>query len=200
VKNHGEYELIGKTRDDAAGEAFDKVGKLLDFDYPGGPKISNHAEKGNADAIPFPRPMLDSGDSDFSFAGLKTAALYWLRDNAKKSGSSFLLSASIIKDFCASFEQAIVDVLIKKTMSAAKKHNPKTILLAGGVSANKKLRATLETIITGELPDCRFLLPAQTHTMDNAAMIAAAGYFRAKNNQFTPRDELDVDPNWKVYE
>ncbi len=119
MKDHDDYELLGKTRDDAAGEAFDKVAKLLDLEYPGGPKISKLAMQGRADAIPFPRPMIDSHDLDMSFAGLKTAALYWLRDNSlaaiptnplRKMSLWFGQSLSndiTINDFCASFEQAI---------------------------------------------------------------------------------------------
>lgn len=186
MKNHGEYELVGKTRDDAAGEAFDKVAKLLDLEYPGGPKISKLAENGDVAAIDFPRPMINDDSFDFSFSGLKTAALYHLRDNpdAKK------------EDVCASFEQAIVDVLVAKTKRAAEQYKPKTVILAGGVSANKKLRTALAEAID---PIPCSLSPI-SYAMDNAAMIAAAGIFHAKKKDYTSWQELEADPNWKIYQ
>ncbi len=198
---HNMYSLIGKTRDDAAGECFDKVGKLLGFEYPGGPKISKCAETGNPKAIDFPRPMLDSGNYDFSFAGLKTAALYWLRDNELKSQ----------EDFCASFEQAIVDVLVGKTMRAVEQYQPKTVVLAGGVAANKKLRETLQSKLTNYPPasiaeafragnSTTFIIPTIQYCMDNGAMIAIAGYYKAIRNEFTPWQKLNADPNWHVYD
>ncbi len=228
MKDFGKYELLGKTRDDAAGEAFDKVGKLLGFEYPGGPKISKHAADGNTKAINLPRPMLKDDNYDFSFAGLKTAALYWLRDNdivipnevmdlskdmttaiqqsSKNSKSSASKDSSLsarndisLHDFCASFEQAIVDVLVTKTMRAAKQYNPKTIILGGGVSANKKLRSSLEAM-TKTLPSSQLQVPSPQYTMDNAAMIAAAAYHRAKKKEFTNWKDVTVNPNWKVYE
>jgi len=228
MKDHGSYKLIGKTRDDAAGEAFDKVAKLLDLDYPGGPKISKLSETGNAQAIPFPRPMMRDENADFSFAGLKTAALYWLRDNqlsptasadhdsppakretrmseANGEGVSRRLADPNTKtpitknDFCASFEQAIVDVLVTKTLNAAKQYNPKTIILAGGVSANKNLRNTLNDKVKEESPMTNVQCPKTTYAMDNAAMIAVAAYFRAQKKQFTTWETLSADPNWKVY-
>ncbi|MFA4831425.1 MAG: tRNA (adenosine(37)-N6)-threonylcarbamoyltransferase complex transferase subunit TsaD [Patescibacteria group bacterium] len=223
MKNHGKYELVGKTRDDAAGECFDKVAKLLGLDYPGGPQISKLAESGNPSAIPLPRPMLarrsptrgedelDNDSFDFSFSGLKTAALYWLRDNAKKQVTSYKLSrhsgiplaagqVTRQNDFCASFQQAIIDVLVAKTIRAAKKYNPKTIILAGGVSANKKLKETLKKEIERRLPLSSFLFPLSSYSMDNAAMIAMAGYIHAIKNDFTPWQQLTADPNWKIYQ
>lgn len=188
MKDHGVYELVGKTRDDAAGECFDKVAKLLGLDYPGGPKISKFAEAGNTTAIAFPRPMLDSGDFDMSFSGLKTAALYHIRDNDVTSDEERA-------DFCASFEQAIVDVLVKKTAAAVKKFDPKTIILSGGVSANTKLRKTLKETLS-EIP---VLVPPRKYCMDNATMIAAAGYFRAIKKDYTAWQDLEADPQWRVY-
>ncbi|MBT3539108.1 tRNA (adenosine(37)-N6)-threonylcarbamoyltransferase complex transferase subunit TsaD [Candidatus Parcubacteria bacterium] len=188
-KKLGHYERVGGTRDDAAGECFDKVAKLLGFDYPGGPKISKFAEKGDPKAITFPRPMIHSKDFDMSFSGLKTAALYHLRDNPDTDKN----------DFCASFEQAIVDLLVHKTIKAAKKYNPKTIVLAGGVSANKKLRETLKKVIQKEIPSSEFKIPELKYSMDNAAMIAVTAYNHAKNKNFTPWNKLQADPNWKIY-
>lgn len=210
MKDHGKYELIGKTRDDAAGEAFDKVAKMLGMDYPGGPKISKEAEGGNPAAIPFPRPMIQSDGFDFSFAGLKTAALYWLRDNTPaaiamnplKHIATWLGQPSdgpSLADFCASFEQSIVDVLVAKTTAAEKKYSAQTVILAGGVSANKKLRETLIGQIQKEYPDAVVLSPMPAYSMDNGAMIALAGYYHAVQKDFTPWQTLTPDPNWHVY-
>lgn len=188
MKEEGKYELLGATLDDAAGECFDKVAKLLSLPYPGGPQISHYAENGDTTKIEFPRPMIKSENFNFSFAGLKTSALYWLRDN--KFGE-------ITKnDFCASFEQAIIDVLISKTLHAAKKYHPKTVILAGGVAANKKLRESLKTEI--EKIDLTFRMPEIKHCMDNAAMIAMAGHNQAKQKDFTNWQNLKADPNWEL--
>lgn len=211
MKDHGEYEKIGKTVDDAAGECFDKVAKLFGFDYPGGPKISKFALEGRTGAIPFPRPMIKENNYNFSFAGLKTAALYWLRDNelSAMNPNPVTLPAGIwgigapaptINDFCASFEQAIVDVLVIKTLRAAEQYKPKTILLGGGVSANKKLRESLQKGIASEFPETKFLIPELKYAMDNATMIAIAGYYKAIKNEFTSWKELKADPQWELGE
>lgn len=201
MKSHNEFELIGKTRDDAVGETFDKIAKLVGFDYPGGAKISKTAEGGNTKAIKFPRPMIKEG-YEFSFAGLKTAALYWLHDNASEVPDSkpktYSLEPKTLSDFCASFEQTIVDVLITKTMRAAKAHQPKTIILAGGVSANKKLRNTLQEEITKKFPDTKIYIPEMKYTMDNAAMIAVAGYYNAINKEYTDWNNVEANPNWRI--
>jgi len=198
MRDHGEYELIGKTRDDAAGEAFDKVAKLLGLEYPGGPKISKLAKSGGSAAIKFPRPMLSEDNFDFSFSGLKTAALYWLQEHGGKQGTEYGLQENTLNDFCASFQRAITDVLVIKTIRAAKKHNPKTIILSGGVSANKQLREELQK--QSESIGCRLRTPELKYAMDNATMVAVAAYHRATKKQFTPWRELNVNPNWKVYE
>ena len=192
MKDHGVYTRIGATRDDAAGECFDKVAKLLGFEYPGGPKISAFAETGNTHAITFPRPMMHEKNYEFSFAGLKTAALYWLRDH------KLIESGITVNDFCASFEQAIVDVIIHKTMNAAKEYQPKTIILCGGVSANKKLREDLQKNISTQFPHSAFLIPDSNHCMDNGAMIAAAGYFHAIKHEYVDWRKIVVDPNWRI--
>jgi len=192
MKDFGDYDLLGKTRDDAAGEAFDKVGKLLGLEYPGGPKISKLAAEGNTKAITFPRPMFDSDDYDFSFAGLKTAALYELRDRPIENEQAK-------KDFCASFEQAIIDVLVEKTKRAAKEYNVKTIILGGGVSANPKLREGLQTM-SEKLTNSTLLVPDRKYSMDNGAMIAAAAYMRAKKKEYTNWKDVEVNPNWEVYD
>jgi len=200
MKDHGVYEKIGGTRDDAAGEAFDKVAKLIGLEYPGGPKISKLAEDGSPTAIDFPRPMLDADNFDFSFSGLKTAALYWLRDNAKKTNLYYKLDEATKKDFCASFQQAIADVLTAKTLRATKKYKIKTIIFAGGVSANKKIRETLENNLKSNSLNSELRTPDLIYCMDNAAMIAVAGYYHAKKKEFTPWQELAANPNWKIYD
>ncbi|PIY93457.1 MAG: tRNA (adenosine(37)-N6)-threonylcarbamoyltransferase complex transferase subunit TsaD [Candidatus Magasanikbacteria bacterium CG_4_10_14_0_8_um_filter_32_14] len=198
-KQENEYEKIGGTRDDAVGEAFDKIAKIIGLDYPGGPKISKYAQDGNPQTIKFPRPMMDSNDYDMSFSGLKTASLYWLQDNTKKTkNNTFKLKPQILNDFCASFEQAIVDVLVEKTTRAVKQYNPKSVLLVGGVSANIKLRETLKNTIE-QIPNTKFFLSALKYSMDNAAMIAVASYNYAKQSKFTDWKEIKADPNWKVY-
>ena len=190
MKDHGVYELIGKTRDDAAGECFDKVGKLLGFSYPGGPQISQAAVQGNGQAISLPRPMIKDDNYEFSFAGLKTAARYHLEKNPIENESQK-------HDFCASFEQAIVDVLVAKTLRAAIQYNAAAILLSGGVSANGLLRDTLSQA-TQELPHTQILIPEMKYTTDNAAMIAAAGYFHASKKEFSSWENLSADPAWEL--
>lgn len=209
MKKQGDYNRIGATKDDAAGECFDKVAKLLDFDYPGGPKISKFAEGGNPNAIKFPRPMLKEDNLDFSFAGLKTSALYWLRDHELSAMhvSSMQQPAGIfgvqkegvtINDFCASFEQAIIDVLVGKTLKAVEQFKPKTVILGGGVAANKKLREVLQKEVMLQSPKSIVHSPSSNYAMDNAAMIAIAGYYKALKKDFTPWQELIANPNWQV--
>jgi N6-L-threonylcarbamoyladenine synthase len=172
-------------------ECFDKTAKLIGLPYPGGPQISKLAETGNTQAIKFPRPMINDENYLFSFAGLKTSALYWLRDNKLDSKIS-------TNDFCASFEQAIIDVLVAKTLHAAAQYKPKTIILAGGVSANKKLRQTLDEAVKNKLPDTQFMIPQMKYAMDNGAMIATAGYYHAKKKDFAGWKKIQADPNWEL--
>lgn len=209
MKSHTEFEKIGGTRDDAAGECFDKVGKLIGIDYPGGPKISALAEEGDRSAIPFPRPMIDSDDFDMSFSGLKTAALYWLRDHslaATKTVHNFAALPSgfhgtrndqeiTTADFCASLETAIGDLLVSKTIKAAKKFKPKTVLLVGGVSANTFLRESLRSTLS----DTTLQIAPRKYGMDNATMIALAGFFRYAEDGATPWQEVQANPQWRVW-
>ncbi len=164
VKDYNEFELLGRTLDDAVGEAFDKVAKMLGLGYPGGPEIAREAIKGNRGAFSLPRPMFDSDDFNFSFAGLKTAVLYEL----KKQG----ITKKLIKDMAASFEKAAVDVLLHKTLKAAVDFNVKNVVVAGGVSANQYLRQEF-----AKIEDLIIKFPQIVYTGDNAAMIALAGYF-----------------------
>ncbi len=185
MKKHGVFKLVGQTIDDAAGEAFDKIAKMLGLGYPGGPAIDRLAARGNPHAVKFPRAMLGKGNLDFSFSGLKTSVLYYLK---KRQASRSTLHVS---DTCASVQQAIVDVLVAKTVMAAKKYKVKTVMLGGGVAANRQLRRDLGATLVQELPKVRFSIPSFEYTTDNAAMIAAAGYFAKQK----PWASLTVDPN-----
>jgi len=197
MKDHGVYERVGATRDDAAGEAFDKVAKLLGLGYPGGPAVSKAAEIGDPEAIAFPRPMMESGDFDFSFSGLKTAVAVYLKSF---SSSPLLPQGGVgggprVADVCASFQAAVVDVLAAKTMRAVEEYGPKCLILAGGVSANKALR---DRLLRDFSPVGHFLVPDLALTGDNAAMIAAAGYYRALRGDFVDPLTLVADPNMEL--
>ncbi len=213
IPEAGSYKVLGATKDDAAGECFDKVAKLLDLPYPGGPQISKLALAGKTDAINFPRPMIKDNNFDFSFSGLKTSALYWLRDhklaavNPTILGKIFSWMPSKLgistdpitrEDFCASFEQAITDVLAFKTLKAVEKIKPKTLVLAGGVSANKKLRECLQKNISENFPETKFLCPELKYCMDNGAMITVAGYYQSQKNNYTNWQDIKADPNWHL--
>ncbi len=171
------YEIIGETRDDAAGEAFDKVARMLGLEYPGGPAISREAKKFISDTrypIPdtkLPRPMLDSPDYDFSFSGLKTAVLYQLKKIPK-------LTPDIIQEFAYEFQEAVTEVLVTKTIKATQEYGARAVLLGGGVSANSRLKEALEEKIAAELDDVAFSPAPREFTGDNALMIGAAAYLR----------------------
>jgi len=193
MKGHNDITVIGGTRDDAAGEAFDKIGRLLTFPYPAGPQISQLAEKGDPKAFTLPRPMIGSKDYDFSFSGLKTSVLTLVKKNGWDFSDEKFMNENqiLLSNICASVEQAIVDVLVKKTMQAAKEHNVKSILLGGGVSANKKLRQTFEKEIADEI---KFFVPSPQLCTDNGAMIAAAAFFAQQASSWK-----DVDANPGLY-
>lgn len=185
MKGHHEYERLGGTLDDAAGEAFDKVARLLGLPYPGGPSVQKASEHGNPNAFAFPRARLE-GTWDFSFSGLKTAVLRQIHSINEEG------KVLPTEDLAASFQQAVVDALREKTLMAAEKFGARNILIAGGVSANRALRLafTSQTRFDIHIPPLKFCT-------DNAAMIAAAGYFRYTNGQ---RDSLNMDviPNWPL--
>lgn len=170
MKNHLSYKKVGETLDDAAGECFDKVAKLLKIGYPGGPIISRLATQGNPDKYNLPRPMFYSKDYNFSFSGLKTAVLYKLKEIGNQP-------EKFLPDFCASFQQAVIDVLIKKTLGAAEKYKVKSIILGGGVVANGELREQLEVKVKEKLPSVFLSIPELKFCTDNAVMIAVASYF-----------------------
>ena len=193
------YKIIGETQDDAAGEAFDKVAKMLELAYPGGPiveKLANEyfLENGHSNILKLPRPMLNSKNFNFSFSGLKTAVLYqWEKQKNKLSKNKL---TELKKQFCYEFQQAVAEVLVKKTLTATQKYNPKTIILAGGVAANQTIRATLKKTINKNFPQTDFFSPAFTLCGDNAAMIGAASFFHfqvlKKQNKLT-----SLSQNWK---
>ncbi len=174
---------LGETCDDAVGEAFDKVARLLNLPYPGGPEIEKLAERGNPRAIPFPRPMMHTKDYDFSFSGLKTAVLYYMRDHKGADRA----------DVAASFSEAAVETLVKKTMRAAKQYKARSVMLSGGVAANKRLRSSLEAD-SKKLKLPFFVAPFKFNT-DNAVMIGVAGYMtyvRRKNHSLRAQGNLNL--------
>jgi len=174
VADQSQFTLLGRTRDDAAGEAFDKVAKLLGFDYPGGPMISKIAAQGKS-SIDFPRAWLEEDSLDFSFSGLKTAVFnYCNRENQKGNQLN-------IDDICTSFQEAVVDVLVVKTLKASNKFNINTIVLGGGVSANSRLRQVMEQCCREKQKT--LYLPRPSYCTDNGAMIALAGYFQFDKKQ-----------------
>ncbi len=229
MKDHLEYEIIGQTVDDAVGEAFDKVARILGIGYPGGPNVAawaatfrisnfefrneNNSKIKNSEInskfkiqnskfeIHFPRPMLNKQNFNFSFSGLKTAVLYEVKKFVAANGSStptkgVELPKDYIAQVCHEFEQACVDVLVTKTLRAAEKYAPKTILLAGGVSANTELRGQLGQAIEKNMPTTSYCIPALSLTGDNAGMIGIAGSFRW--DSMTDAQKKSALGNWKT--
>ncbi|MBM7855354.1 N6-L-threonylcarbamoyladenine synthase [Desulfohalotomaculum tongense] len=178
IEHHGSYRLLGRTRDDAAGEAFDKVARAMGLGYPGGPLIDRLAREGNAQAVQIPRAYLEEGSLDFSFSGTKTAVLNYL-NRTKQKGEEVNTA-----DLAASFQQAVVDVLVDKSLLAAAKYNVKTIMLAGGVAANGLLRRQLQQ--EAGKKDIQVAYPPVILCTDNAAMIACAGYYKYLRGDFAP--------------
>jgi N6-L-threonylcarbamoyladenine synthase len=189
-------EILGETRDDAAGEAYDKGAKMLGLGYPGGPIISKYAKEYEKNienkkkhlSIKLPRPMINSNNCDFSFSGLKTALLYEIKKdkNWKKN----------IPAYAYCYQNAIIDTLVAKTIYAAKLSKAKTVMLSGGVSANKELRNKLNNKLRKEFSNnIEFVCPKLPYTTDNAAMVAAAGCFKYKNKQFIDYKKLKADPS-----
>jgi N6-L-threonylcarbamoyladenine synthase len=190
TKSYGDYEKIGQTRDDAVGEAFDKVARMLGLPYPGGPAISNMAKEfrasGSVQQFVFPRPMVHSGDYDFSFSGLKTAILYTIRD-LTESGS-IPLTANTKSAIACAFEDAAVEVLIKKTLKAMEEFHIETVMVGGGVAGNFFLRAQLAEAAEKKLPQTAVLFPEPWLATDNAVMIGLAACARILNNTLITQD------------
>ncbi|MDE1970203.1 MAG: tRNA (adenosine(37)-N6)-threonylcarbamoyltransferase complex transferase subunit TsaD [Patescibacteria group bacterium] len=180
------WKKIGETRDDAVGEAFDKVARMLSLPYPGGPEIEQAAKQGNPAAIAFPRPMLDQQNFDFSFSGLKTAVLYHIKDLETHANpdTPFILDEAVRNDIAASFQTAVIETIIAKTMRAARQYHARSIIIGGGVAANKTLRSIFEKACEQE--KLIFITPARDAITDNAAMIATAAYMNTLTHTTRP--------------
>jgi len=181
VKGQGEYELMGSTHDDAPGEAFDKVAKLLNLGYPGGPVIDGLSKEGNSSFVKFPRPEIRKNNYDFSFSGLKTAVLYYVRQKSEKYVRNH------IADISASFQQAVVDVLVHKTFKAVHDKKVDTITVTGGVAANSLLKNTFKE--RGKREGFRIIIPDPVNCTDNAAMVAQLGFWKLRRGE---RSDLSI--------
>jgi N6-L-threonylcarbamoyladenine synthase len=189
VKDYEVFEILGRTRDDAAGEAFDKTARVLGLGYPGGPAIDRCAQSGDGNAISFPRTVFSDGSFDFSFSGLKTAVMNFVNSMKQKS------LAYSVEDICASFQEACVDVLVRNTINAAEKVGIEKIAIAGGVAANSLLRKRMLSC-TGE-NNLEIYYPRPVLCTDNAAMIACAAYYRYIKGEKSDF-ELNAIPNMKL--
>jgi N6-L-threonylcarbamoyladenine synthase len=191
LDSFSKWRRLGETRDDAAGEAFDKVARLLGLQYPGGPEVERLARSGNPHAIAFPRPMLADKNYDFSFSGLKTSVLYYMRDHATDFRGKNANAAR--GDVAASFQEAALDVLVKKTVRAARDFGARSIMLSGGVAANKALRARLAR--EAKHIGCTFFVPDFKYNLDNGAMIGVAGYMaylRKRRYKIEARGDMEI--------
>lgn len=191
VKDYGEYEIIGRTRDDAAGEAFDKVARAIGLGYPGGPKIDKVSKEGNPDAIAFPRAKVGDAEYDFSFSGLKSAVLNYL-NSCQMKGEEINTA-----DVAASFQKAVIDVLVEHSMEAVRRYGCKKFAIAGGVASNSGLRAAFEKTCAAE--KIAFYHPSPVYCTDNAAMIGAAAYYEYQKGVRHGFD-LNAVPNLKLGE
>ena len=191
VKDYGEFEILGRTRDDAAGEAFDKVARAIGLGYPGGPKIDKLSKEGNPDAIVFPKAKLESGPYDFSFSGVKSAVLNHI-NHCKMQGEEICEA-----DIAASFQKAVVDTLTEKAVKAAKEYKMDKVAIAGGVASNGSLREAMKCACEKE--GILFYYPSPIFCTDNAAMIGVAAYYEYKKGT---RHGLDLNavPNLKLGE
>jgi N6-L-threonylcarbamoyladenine synthase len=204
MKDHGEYQHVGATIDDAVGEAYDKTAKLLGLGYPGGPIISKLAnqfrEKGKEVSIVFPRPIINDGTFNFSFSGLKTAVLQKVKEIIKTNDFTGTeeIPAETKEEIAYAFENAVADVLCTKLKKAIKKYNPKAVVFAGGVSANNYLRDRLQTVVAENGENIRFLTPANGLSGDNAAMIGVAAYYHISRGDVLSWNKIKVDSNWEL--
>jgi len=220
IKKIGSYKIVGETLDDAAGEAFDKVAKILGLGYPGGPVISARAAMAvslhgqpkqsglkqdcfaakaarNDELLRLPRPMIGSTDLNFSFSGLKTAVLYkWKELSVGKKGKAL---ETLKSEFAKEFQDAVIDVLVSKTLRATEKYKAKTVMIGGGVSANKLLRERMAESVEKKFNGAvSFISPNMKYCTDNAAMIGFAASFRFQKEQFIDPLKLKADPNWEL--
>lgn len=210
MRDHFQYEILGETQDDAVGECFDKVARLLGLPYPGGPLVAKRADdwrnlipdpekdtsesskiKDRESKIQFPRPMLQSDDLHFSFSGLKTSVLYFL-----KKHEADMQNEDFVSEVCHEFQEATVDVLVGKTERALQEHSPRTFVIAGGVSANVRLRNRLRNLLDERFPDTKFLTPEFRYSLDNAAMIGAAAAFRFA--ALSPTEQSALAESWRT--
>ena len=188
-KEYGEYEILGRTQDDAAGEAFDKIARYLGLGYPGGPLIEKKAKDGQEDAIDFPRPFLNKDNYDFSFSGLKTAVINYIHNQKQKANELN------INDIAANFQTAVIDILTAKTLKAALNKKVNSVILSGGVAANERFRAVLKERLAKEgIP---LYYPDLKLCTDNAAMISTVAYYQYKKGDFADLD-LNADPNLQL--
>jgi len=199
MKNVGNYKILGETRDDAAGECFDKTARILGLGYPGGPAIAAEAAKYKIQDIKYkiqlPRPMIYQKNYDFSFSGLKTAVLYLVKQLTINNKQ---LTISQKREICSEAQQAVIDVLIHKTLKAAKDFKAKTIILGGGVAANDELRKQLKQRIKKEIPNTKYIIPDTKYCTDNAAMVAATAYFNLKKNKSLEPENIEANANLRL--
>lgn len=199
VKNIGDYQIIGKTLDDAVGEAFDKVARILGLPYPGGPEVAKLAlqhEKDENQSITLPRPMLHSGDYNFSFSGLKTAVLYTIRDI--KSDNNDTIPRNLARAVAHEFQESASEVLTKKTYRAVVDFSAQTLIVGGGVSANQRIKESLQEKISEIIPVKHIYFPTKELTGDNAFMIALAGYYKHKKSPDTIYDDVKAFGNLEL--
>lgn len=189
VLSYADYNIIGRTKDDAAGESFDKIGRAMGLSYPGGPQIDRLAKQGNPKAVDFPRVMMDSKDYDFSFSGLKTAVLNYINHQKQKEKDL------IVEDICASFQASVMDVLVEKSFRLAHEKGYKIIAVSGGVAANSELKKRMEE--RGQEENIKIYFPEPILCTDNAAMIGCAGYYDFINGKTEDLD-MRVDPNLEL--
>lgn len=198
MKNHGKYKILGETRDDAAGECFDKTARILGLGYPGGPAIAAEAAKlsiiNNQLSINLPRPMIYQKNYDFSFSGLKTAVLYHYKSQPKKIRKS----KKYIQQMSAEIQQAVIDVLIHKTLKAAKNHKVKSVILGGGVTANNELRRQFKEKIEKEIPYSKFYIPDSKLCTDNAAMGAVTAYYHWLRRKTKTWRDIKAEANLRI--
>lgn len=198
VEGIGRYEILGESIDDAAGEAFDKTAKMLGLPYPGGPHLAALAESGNAKAVRLPRPMLDRPGLDFSFSGLKTAAIVQHRQWEAGGERTETERAAWLSDLAASFEEAVVDTLLRKCARALDATGHSTLVISGGVSANKKLRERVDVLCAAR--SAQAFYPSLEFCTDNGAMIALAGAYRLEAGQRDGSEGFGVKPRWPLHE